>query len=83
VAKPCGSPRNTPNEELTLLSPCETGNAGLFDVDQKFGGIVEAHAGVEGHHARCSLFVIGAEAVVAAVGRREWGMSLENKIGLT
>ena len=46
----------------------ESGSAGFFDIDQKFGGVIEAGAGVEGHHARSGFFVVGAEAVLAAVG---------------
>ena len=60
----------------------ERGAAGFFDVDQKFGGVVEAHAGVERHDARRRFLVVGAEAVGAAVERGKIGMGLENEVGL-
>jgi len=45
--------------------------------------MVEAHAGVEGHHSGRGLFIIGAETVLAAVGRAEARMRLEDEVGLT
>ena len=36
----------------------ERGATCLFDVDQNLGGVVEAHAGVERHHARGGLLVV-------------------------
>src|SRR2546425_1079192 len=39
----------------------ERGTACLFNVDQKFRGIVEAYAGVERHDARGGFFVMRAE----------------------
>jgi len=52
----------------------ESGAAGFFDVDEKFGGIVEAYAGVEGHDAGRRFLVVGAKAMGAAVVGRERGM---------
>ena len=60
----------------------ERGAAGFFDVDQDLGGVVEAHAGVERHHAGGGLLVVRAEAMRAAVERGEIGMGLKNEIGL-
>ena len=55
----------------------------LFDVDEEFGGVVEACASVKRENAGRRLVVMRTEAVRAAVKRREFGMSLEDEIGLS
>ena len=47
-----------------------------------FCGVVEAHSGVERHHAGRRLLIVRIEAMRAAVRRVEFGMSLENEVGL-
>src|SRR5208282_3159970 len=61
----------------------ERGSSGFFDIDQEFGGVIEAYAGVEREHARCGFFIIRAQTVLAAVVGVEGRMSLEDKIHLT
>src|SRR6202166_3962848 len=73
--------------EMGIASQAETGGESgasrLFNVDEQFGGVAEARAGVQRHQARGCFFVTRAEAMRAAVERAEVGMRLKNEVGLT
>jgi len=56
--------------------------AGFFDVDEKFGELVEAYAGVEGHDAGRRFLVVGP-GLWAPLYRQGTGMSLEDEVCLT
>ena len=60
----------------------ESGPAGFFNIDQKLGRVVDAHARVERHDARCGFLVVGTQAVRAAVERGKGRMRLEDEIRL-
>ena len=72
--------------EVRIAGKTETGaecsSASLFDIDQKLGGIVEAHSGVERHDAGSGFFIVGTQTVRAAIGGMERRMSLENEVRL-
>ena len=61
----------------------ESGATCFFNVHQQFGGVVQAHTGVERHYAGSGFLVVRAKAVRAAVERRKIGMGLKNEVGLT
>ena len=56
--------------------------ASFFDVNQKLGGIVEPHAGVERHDSRSGFVIVWTEAVLPAVVGVKAGMSLEDEVRL-
>src|SRR6202043_3825946 len=61
----------------------ESGASRLFDVDEQFGGVAEAHSGVQSHQARGGFFIARAETMRAAVESAEIGVGLKDEIGLT
>lgn len=50
---------------------------GFLEIDKNLGGVVQPKSGIDGDQARRRFFVVRAQAVWAAVGGVEIGMSLE------